>query len=149
MRVAAALGVSVVTHAGNVSWYQKTFDTRNAIAPDMLARTGRKARFVGVDDLLVIDDGARRVELHAITGSAHSDAFLMVYLPKEKLLVEADAFTPGAQNASAPAAPNANHLNLVENIERLKLGVDRILPLHGRVAAIADLYIAAGKTPPR
>lgn len=35
---------------------------------------------------------------------------------------------------------SANHVNLIENIERLKLSVDRILPLHGRVVPLADLY---------
>jgi hypothetical protein len=43
---------------------------------------------------------------------------------------------------------NANNLNLIANIERLGLAVDRILPLHGRVVPVADLYVTAGKTPP-
>ena len=42
-----------------------------------------------------------------------------------------------------------NNVNLIENIERLGLPVDRIVPLHGRVVPVADLYVAAGKTPPR
>ena len=40
-------------------------------------------------------------------------------------------------------------LNLVENIERLNLSVDRILPLHGRIVPVADLYAAAKKTIPK
>jgi hypothetical protein len=46
--------------------------------------------------------------------------------------------------------PNANHLNLIDNIERLRLGVDRILPLplHGRVVALSELYTTARKAPP-
>ena len=38
-------------------------------------------------------------------------------------------------------------MNLIDNIERLKLAVDRILPLHGRVVALSELYTAAGRTP--
>ena len=74
---------------------------------------------------------------------------LMVYLPKEKLLIEADAYTPAAPNTPPPTTPNANNVNLIDNIERLKLGVDRILPLHGRVVPVTELYAAAQRTPAR
>ena len=47
-----------------------------------------------------------------------------------------------------PATPNANNLNLVENIERLKLAVERIVPLHGRVVSLSDLYAITGRAPP-
>jgi hypothetical protein len=74
----------------------------------------------------------------------------MAYLPKEKIIVEVDVYTPPAANAPAPAAgtaPNPNTVNLVENLERLKLDVEKVLALHGPgVATKADLYKAAGKT---
>ena len=73
----------------------------------------------------------------------------MIYLPREKLLIEADAFTPPAPNTPPPAVVNANNANLVDNIERLKLSVDRIVPLHGRVVPVADLYAVTQRTPPR
>ena len=88
-------------------------------------------------------------EIHSIRDSVHSDTFLMVYLPREKLLIEADAFTPGVPNSPPPAQPNPNNVNLIENLERLKLSVDRILPLHGRVVPLAELYTAAGATMPK
>jgi hypothetical protein len=72
---------------------------------------------------------------------------MMVWLPKERLLIEADAYTPGAAGSAPPTPPNANNLNLVQNIERLKLDVDRILPLHGRVVPVAELHTAVGKKP--
>ena len=73
----------------------------------------------------------------------------MVHLPKEKLLIEADAYTPGAPNTPPPPTPNANNVNLIDNIERLNLEVDRILPLHGRVVPMAELYAAAQRKPSR
>lgn len=48
-----------------------------------------------------------------------------------------------------PATPNPNNVNLIENIERLQLGVDRILPLHGRVVPLAELYTTASRPAPR
>jgi glyoxylase-like metal-dependent hydrolase (beta-lactamase superfamily II) len=92
-------------------------------------------------------DGTRTLDILRITGGGHSDTFLMVYLPKEKLLIEADAYTPLAPNAKPPATPNANNVNLIENIERQKLAVDRILPLHGRVVPVAELYSTASAKP--
>ena len=99
----------------------------------------------------MLSDGTRSVELYHVADSHHSDTFLMVYLPKERLLIEADSFTPGPPNAAgaAPAQPNPLNVNLVDNLARLKLPVDRILPLHGRVVPVADLYAAVGQTPPR
>ena len=87
--------------------------------------------------------------MHRIVGGPHAVSFVMVYLPRERLLIEADAFTPPPPNTPPPAVANANNMNLVDNIERLKLSVDRILPLHGRVVPVAELYVATQRTPAR
>ena len=147
LRTAVAEGATIVTHAANKPYFESAFATASTISPDRLAKSAKRAEVVGVADKLVMNDGARVVEIHPIRDSVHSETFLMVYLPKEKLLVEADAFTPAPPNTPPPAQPNANHVNLIENIERLNLSVDRILPLHGRVVPLADLYTAAGATP--
>ncbi len=147
LRAAVAEGATVVTQAANQPYFAKAFATHSKIAPDQLAKSGAKAKFQTVADKGVLSDGARVVEIHRIKGSPHSDTFLLVYLPAEKLLIEADAYTPLAPNAPPPSPPNPNNLNLIDNIERLQLAVDRILPLHGRVVPVADLYAAAGKTP--
>src|SRR5262249_19389803 len=57
----------------------------------------------------------------------------------------ADAYTPPPPNTAPPAMPNANNVNLVENIGRLKLAVERVLPLQGRVVPVGELYAAAGR----
>jgi glyoxylase-like metal-dependent hydrolase (beta-lactamase superfamily II) len=98
-----------------------------------------------VDGKRVFTDGARSVELHLIGQSVHADGFVMVYLPAEKMLVQGDAYTPLPPNTAPPATPNGNHLNLISNIERLKLNVERILPLHGRIVPLAELYTTAGR----
>ena len=144
LRTAAAEGATIVTQAANKPYFEKAFAVQNTVAPDRLAKSGKRAQFRTVGDRMTMSDGTRTVELHHIRDSHHTDSFLLVYLPNEKLLIQADAFTPGAPNAPTPKQPNPNHTNLVENIERLNLAVDRILPLHGRIAPIAELYTAAG-----
>jgi glyoxylase-like metal-dependent hydrolase (beta-lactamase superfamily II) len=149
LRTAAADGATVVTQAANVAYFERAFATPNRIAPDRLTQSGRRASFLAVNDKATLSDGARTVDIHRITDSVHNDSFLMVHLPQERILIEADAYTPLAPNAQPPATPNANNVNLINNIERLKLQVDRIAPLHGRVVPLADLYTTASRPPPR
>ena len=104
------------------------------------------------------EDRVRTIELHRIANSPHHDGFAMVYVPGEKILVEADAFTPADAAAPAPATavappataaaaaprvpPSASPatVNLYQNIMRLKLNVAQIVQLHGpRVATLEEL----------
>jgi len=147
VRAAAAEGATIVTQAANLRYFERAFAQPNRIRPDAFARAGKEPQFIAVGDKLDIGDAARPIEVHRIVGGPHSASFVMVYLPRERLLIEADAFTPAPPNAPPPAVANANSVNLVDNIERLKLGVDRILPLHGRVVPVSDLYAATQRTP--
>jgi glyoxylase-like metal-dependent hydrolase (beta-lactamase superfamily II) len=138
-------GVTIITQAINKPFYEKTFAAPRTLNPDRLAQSKKTANIDIVTDKKVLTDGTRTLELHLIKDSPHNDGILMAYLPKERILIEVDVYTP--PNPGAAAAPvNPNTVNLVENIERLKLDVDRILPLHGPGAVSkADLYKAAGK----
>ncbi|HUQ27173.1 MAG TPA: MBL fold metallo-hydrolase [Usitatibacter sp.] len=147
LRAAAAEGAIIVTHAGNKPYFEKAFATHSKIAPDRLTASKRKAQFVEVDDNMLMTDGKRTLSIMRVKESAHNDTFLMVYLPKERLLIEADAYTPLPPNAAPPATANAYHLNLIENMKRMNLKVDRILPLHGRVVPVNELYTTAKMTP--
>ena len=149
VRAAVAEGATIVTQAANVPYFERVLARPAKVRPDRLAQSGKSARLQGVAEKGTLGDGSRTIELHRITGGPHDEGFLMVYLPKERLLIQADAYTPGPPNAPPPAVPNANNVNLVDNIERLGLMVDRILPLHGRVVPLAELYAAVGKPAPR
>ena len=39
-----------------------------------------------------------------------------------------------------PPKPNDNRVNLAQNVDRLELAVDRMLPLHGPVVPLAELH---------
>ena len=64
------------------------------------------------------------VNLYHIAGSPHAETLLMAYFPRERVLVEVDVYSPGASVHPYAA-------NLLENIKRRNLRVDRIVPLHG------------------
>lgn len=145
LRTAVAEGATIVAQAQSKAYWEKAFANPNRIAPDRLAKSGKQAKVVGVGEKMVMKDATRTVELHRIRNSVHTDTFLMAYLPKERLLIQADAFTPLPPNAPAPNPPNALHVELVQNLARLNLEVDRILPLHGRIVPIAELQRMVGK----
>jgi len=148
LRAAAAEGATIITHSDNVPYFERAFAAHSKLKADRLTMSGRKAKFKAAGDKLVHGDGIRTIEIHRVANSVHADTFLMVVLPKERLLIEADAYTPGAPNAPPPEVPNANNVNLIENIERLKLDVDRIVPIHGRVVPLTELYTTAKARPP-
>lgn len=146
IRTYAAEGATILTHQMNKAYYEKTFAAPRTLNPDRLAKSGKKATFETMTDKRVLSDGTRTVELHLIKGNPHNDAIIMAYLPKEKLLIEADAFTPPAPNAPPTTTVNPFTVNLYENIERLKLDVSQIAPIHGRLVTMDDLRKAIGKT---
>jgi glyoxylase-like metal-dependent hydrolase (beta-lactamase superfamily II) len=137
-------GATVVTHASNQPFYEQAWSAPHKLNPDRLAQSGKTAQFRTFTDKLVLGDKAHPVEVHLIAGNGHNDAFAMVYLPKEKVLIEGDAWTPAAAGAPPPTTRNPYTANLLENVERLKLDVRRIAALHGPgVATLAQLKAAA------
>jgi glyoxylase-like metal-dependent hydrolase (beta-lactamase superfamily II) len=146
LRAFAGEGVTVITHEISRPYFDRAFAARATIDPDHLAKSGKKpAPVEGVRDKRVLTDGTRTVEIHHIAGIQHDDGMLMVYLPKEKLLIEADAYTPSPPNTPPPSPPSPFNVSLADNIARLGLTVDRLLPLHGRTVPLADLLQAAGR----
>lgn len=142
LRAAIAEGLTIVTHTGNYAFVNQLSKQRHFAVGDALSSDPKRARIETVGARRVITDGTRTVEIHHLLGSPHSATMLMVYLPAEKLLIEADAYNPPAANATpAPSYPFAP--NLVDNIDRLKLVVDRIVPIHGPVIPIAQLRSVA------
>jgi glyoxylase-like metal-dependent hydrolase (beta-lactamase superfamily II) len=151
VRAAMSEGLPIVTHAGNATFFRDLARRPHHIVVDSLSANPRAARTVRVEavaDKRVLTDGARTVELHHIPGSPHAETLLMVYLPAERLLIEADAYNPPAANTVNPP-PAVFAPNLVENIDRLGLQVDRIVPIHGRVIPMSDLRAAAQASAPR
>jgi glyoxylase-like metal-dependent hydrolase (beta-lactamase superfamily II) len=145
-----AEGATVVTHEVNKPFLQKVGTMPHTLNPDKLQQAKKKPSFETMTEKKVMTDGNHVIEIYHMTGIGHHDGLLMVYLPKEKVLVEADAYNPAAQpNAPAPATPSPYNTALVANIERLKLDVNRIIPIHypadNRVVTRAELMRMVGK----
>ena len=150
LRDFVAEGATVVTHEMNKPYYEKVWANPHTLSPDRLAMHPKKATFKTMTDKLVLSGGDHTIELYHMTDFGHNDGMIMVYLPKEKILLEADAFNPPPQPITqTPAVISPYNQALVANIDRLKLDVQRIIPVHypadNRVATPAELMKAVGK----
>jgi glyoxylase-like metal-dependent hydrolase (beta-lactamase superfamily II) len=145
VRAAMAEGYTIVTHASNVAYYQRIAAMPHTVSPDRLSKSPKKPVIEGVVDKRVFSDDTNTLELYRVS-TDHNDAMLVAYLPKAKLLVEADMWNPPAANAPPAAAINPVTVQLVDSIKKLNLDVQQIAGLHGRLATIQELRAAAGQS---
>lgn len=143
IRAAMAEGYTLVTHTSNVAYYQRVATMPHTVNPDRLAKTPKKAVVEGVVDKRVFTDDTNTLELYRVS-TDHNDGMLVAFLPKAKLLVEADMWNPPAANAPPPVAVSPVTVQLVEGIKKLNLDVQQIAGLHGRLATVQELRTAAG-----
>jgi glyoxylase-like metal-dependent hydrolase (beta-lactamase superfamily II) len=142
VRAAISEGLTIVTHSGNVAFYRDVARRPHTLQPDALAQSRKPPTIVPVGDKRVFQSGARTVELYHVRGNPHTSTMLVAYLPTERILVQADAYNPPAANAPPPPSfPFAK--NLVETVERLRLNVERVAALHGRVVPFSEIKDAA------
>jgi glyoxylase-like metal-dependent hydrolase (beta-lactamase superfamily II) len=131
LRPFVAEGATIVTHEINKPYFERVLTLPHTLNPDRLAQTKAKPTFETMTEKKVLSDGSRVVELHHVKDSGHNEGLVMAYLPKEKILIEADSFNPPPQPPTqAPAQVSPYTANLVENLDRLKLDVERIVPIH-------------------
>jgi glyoxylase-like metal-dependent hydrolase (beta-lactamase superfamily II) len=147
IRAAIAEGLTIIAHDANRQFYEQMAARPATIAPDALASRPRALTIETVSDTKVLTDGARRLEIYAVRDSPHCAAMLMVYFPKERLLVEADLYQPPPLSG-VPPRMHPFAANLLDNVRTRGLQVDRVLPIHGRIVPFADLVAAARTSPP-
>jgi glyoxylase-like metal-dependent hydrolase (beta-lactamase superfamily II) len=153
LRAFVAEGATIITHKDNKAYYEKIFKDPHTLVPDKLSQMTPqpKLKIETMTDMKSLTDGEHTIDLYHVEGSTHAMGMIIAYLPKQKVLIEADEFNVGQANAPTPASVNPYHTNLLANIERLKLDVDRIIPIHlpgdNRKVTMAELYTAAGKEP--
>ena len=123
VRAAVSEGLTVITHELNRPFFEDMVARQHTIVPDALAMNPQPLAIETVpgDDRYVLEAGRQSLEIYPILNSPHADTLLMVYLPRERLLVEADVFSPGSREVPFAA-------NLLENIEKGSLRVDRVVP---------------------
>ena len=145
IRAMVAEGIPIIMHDAHRRYYeQQIFRNPHTLNPDRLQRLPRAAAIETVGERRVLTDGTMTLELHHLRDNPHSEGLLVAYLPASKLLIQADAFAPRPGAPPLPA-PSPYTINLIDNIDRLKLDVERVVHVHGGIDPIATVRRAAGR----
>ena len=134
IRAAVAEGLTVVTHEVNGPFMEEIVRRPHTAHPDALMRNPQPLtlELVPRDEVYELGDGRRTLQLVRIFEDEHSAGILMGYLPRERILIEVDAYSP-ASNAAPFAA------NLLKNVNDMGWRVDRVVALHGGVVEFTEL----------
>lgn len=146
-----AEGITIVTPQVNKAYIERALSAPRTLAPDSLAKSGKKPVVEGfTGDKRVFQDATRTVELHVIKGLPHADGNVVAYLPKEKILAYADMFNlPNEASGPVPDPPVRGTIVFADNIDRLKLDVERIMSVHSlvpdRLTSVAEIKASLGR----
>lgn len=149
VRTYVAEGATIITQEMNVPFYRKAWAAPRTLAPDKMSKSNAEAKFIAVKEKYVLMEGNRTLEIFHENGSMHNGGMLIVYFPKEKILEEADDYTPDLPDVPAPGGvrPAVFIANLLKQVQALKLDVQTVAPMHGAVEPYSEVQkaLASGK----
>ena len=136
VRAAVAEGLTVVTHETNRALFEELTSRTHTVMSDHLAQQPAELMLetVAGDDTLELGEGRGAMQIFRMGDNPHADGALVVYLPAERMLIQADMFIPGIGGEFADTAAA-----LLRSIEGRNLRVERLVPIHGAVMALSDL----------
>jgi metallo-beta-lactamase superfamily protein len=155
LRTYIAMGSTLVTHRDNADFYEKVMfaPLPRTIVPDRLSQfypnftaSRRPVPIERVNQKYVLTDGNQILELYPMLGSTHIGSMLLGYLPKQKILVNADMYTPPAPGAQVPSQAMQGVAALANNIRRLRLDVVTHATLHGNSPSPNDAFVKLAAT---
>jgi glyoxylase-like metal-dependent hydrolase (beta-lactamase superfamily II) len=148
LRTYMHIGATIVTHWKNFDFY--TRDVLNyaqrTLLPDMVSlwpptELAEGYYYEQVTENYVISDGTRNLNVYYVQPLEHVEGMLMAYLPAERMVVEADLLD---SHEGLPRAATPANRALYNQVQRLKLDVDRIVPIHGTPVPWADFVKVIG-----
>jgi hypothetical protein len=172
LRTFLSQGSTIVTHESNKDYYMTIpfYPAPWTLKPDrmamfnpmyMISRRPAPIETVGGETRgtaqYVVTDGVRMLQVlhvqdmsyelgdNAYRQGNHSQDMLMAFLPKEKILFNADLYSPPAPGAPAPAATPSVR-TLYQNMLKWKLDVAQHVGAHGSVGTNDDFMKIVQKT---
>ena len=136
-----AEGATIVTTAETKKSLEKAAVIESSLLPKF--PQGKKLTIETISKKRVFQDDKHVVELYDIGPNPHANEILVAYLPKEKILFQADLLN-AAPNGTFPIAQDAT-VSFAENLQKLGLAVDKIYGVHGRFATPEELRTAIEK----
>ena len=142
IRAFMATGATVVVPFAAREFYRRVASAPHTRNPDSLTKqpTGVVIEAFGGGPR-ILSDGQRRVEVHPLP-LPHAEDMVVIYLPAEKIIIEADHISP----RKGEVRPAATVGEFVPALDRLNLDVVTIVGIHGDSATLQAARAAAQAT---
>jgi glyoxylase-like metal-dependent hydrolase (beta-lactamase superfamily II) len=144
IRAAVSEGLTLVAHESNKAFFADLILRHHSIYKDALSQNPKRLDIQTVGDHSTMKDAKQTLELYNIAVPGHVQSLLIAYLPKDRIIVQGDLFSPTF--ASEPFLGD-----FLRFMEEHKLKVDKHVPIHGPVMtdaefrkAVANMAIGAG-----
>src|SRR5258706_7823446 len=126
LRTYMHIGATIVTHWKNWTFYTRDVlnYTPRTLAPDMMSlwpptEVAEGYQYETVRENYLISDGTRNMHLSYVQPLTHVEGMLIAYLPKEKLVIEADLYDAPVPGAALPVTPTPANRSFYNHVQRL------------------------------
>src|SRR5262249_1094830 len=152
VRTYAAEGAIIVTQERNREFLEKVIlvPQPRTLNPDRFSQFPFATTGPGplpietVSEQHAISDGQKTMLVFHVQGLDHNQNMLAVYLPEEKILINADLWGPPQPGAAPPAEVGQGAVALYNNIKRLRWAVAQHVPTPGSPGPTADFERSVG-----
>jgi glyoxylase-like metal-dependent hydrolase (beta-lactamase superfamily II) len=136
LRTYLHIGATIVAHMKNIAFLNSdvlSYEPRT-MKPDIVARwppteLSEGYNYEAVQENYVISDNARILRVYYVQPLRHVEGMLMAYLPAERIAFQADLFDT---HEPPKAAQLPAMRTLYNQVERMKLEVATLAPVHGK-----------------
>ena len=143
------IGSTIVQHRKNIDFLNKdvlVYEPRT-VEPDLVAlmpptELAEGYTFEAINENYVITDNSRILRIYYVQPLQHVNGMLMAYLPAERIAFEADLFNT---HEPPPATPTPAMRSLFNQVQRMKLEVATLAPVHGRPVPWRVFTMAMGR----
>ena len=148
LRTYMHIGATIITHFKNFDFY--TRDVLNysprTLQPDMMSlwpptEVAEGYFYETVRENYVLSDGTRNLNIYYVNPLQHVEGMLIAYLPKEKILMEADLVDT---TAPLPARLTTDQQSFYRAVRTLKLDPGQMVPVHGNPVPWSTFATVAG-----
>jgi glyoxylase-like metal-dependent hydrolase (beta-lactamase superfamily II) len=136
LRTYLHIGSTVVAHMKNIAFLNRdvlSYEPRT-VKPDIVSRwppteVAEGYNYEAVQENYVITDNTRILRVYYVQPLQHVEGMLLMYLPKERIVFQADLFDT---HEPPRAAQLPAMRSLAAQVARMKLDVEVLAPVHGK-----------------
>ena len=149
LRTYLHIGATIVAHRKAIDFLNRdvlSYRPRT-VAPDIVAlwpptELSEGYNFEAINENYVITDNRRLLRVYYVQPLQHVSGMLMAYLPAERIAFQADLFDT---HEPPPATPTPAMRSLFNQVQRMKLDIATLAPVHGAPVPWGTFVKAMGR----